>query len=258
MGFGDDIMATADAARAYREKPVKVAIGDGERFYWSEVFDNNPILATPAEIRKRAPFQWIVNCPGHRPYINYDAMEKPIKAAPRFVWNDVGPLTPGTIAFTAKERPQLLGGRYVVIEPHIKPKASPNKDWGFSRYEALVRAMPGVRFVQPNTGLPVLRGAESVRTHVFRDVCRLLRDAVAYVGPEGGLHHAAAAVGTPAVVIFGGYISPRQTGYNMHRNLFTGGEPCGMRAPCGHCEEAMAAISPFDVAEQLNLIMEMT
>ena len=47
----------------------------------------------------------------------------------------------------------------------------------------------------------------------------MLSGARAAVLHEGGLHHAAAALGMPAVVLFGGMISPRNTGYDVHVNL---------------------------------------
>jgi hypothetical protein len=48
--------------------------------------------------------------------------------------------------------------------------------------------------------------------------------------------------------VFGGFISPRQTGYPQQVNLFTGGEPCGRRLPCPHCARAMQLIEPEHVA----------
>jgi hypothetical protein len=58
------------------------------------------------------------------------------------------------------------------------------------------------------------------------------------------LHHAAAALGVPAVVIFGGFISPAVTGYAAHANIFTGDDlGCGNINPCPHCRAAMERIS---------------
>ena len=68
-------------------------------------------------------------------------------------------------------------------------------------------------------------------------------------------NHAAAALDVPSVVIFGGYISPKQTGYSTQENIFTGGEPCGMRIPCDHCATAMKAIDPEMVAEKLVAVV---
>lgn len=66
------------------------------------------------------------------------------------------------------------------------------------------------------------------------------------------MHHAAAALGIPAVVIFGGYVSPAQTGYAAQMNLFTGGQPCGRRTECAHCADAMSDITPAMVADALH------
>jgi ADP-heptose:LPS heptosyltransferase len=100
-------------------------------------------------------------------------------------------------------------------------------------------------------GTRVISGARFIQTRNFRHGCAVLKRARAAVVTEGGLHHAAAAVGTPAVVIYGGYISPAQTGYDGQVALFTGGEPCGMRLPCGHCADAMARITPEEVFERV-------
>ncbi|WP_411829488.1 glycosyltransferase family 9 protein [Paraburkholderia aspalathi] len=78
-----------------------------------------------------------------------------------------------------------------------------------------------------------LPGVEFVPTATFRQACALLARARAYLGPEGGLHHACAALRVPAVVIFGGYVSPSVTGYHHHINLFSGsGLGCGRSLAC--------------------------
>jgi ADP-heptose:LPS heptosyltransferase len=81
----------------------------------------------------------------------------------------------------------------------------------------------------------------------------VLANAKACVLPEGAMHHACAALNTPAVVIYGGYISPAVTGYDTQTSLFTGGDlGCGMRHPCRHCDRAMASIKPETVADHLT------
>jgi ADP-heptose:LPS heptosyltransferase len=83
-----------------------------------------------------------------------------------------------------------------------------------------------------------------------------LARAKLYIGAEGGLHHAAAALGVPAVVLFGGFIPPLVTGYETHINL-TGGaqEACGSLKPCDHCRKAMDAISVEEVAAAARTII---
>jgi ADP-heptose:LPS heptosyltransferase len=92
-----------------------------------------------------------------------------------------------------------------------------------------------------------LAGVEQLETRSFRDVLAVLANASLYIGGEGGLHHGAAAVSIPAVVIFGGFIPPSVTGYATHANLTGGAEACGSLKPCAHCRKAMAAISIDDV-----------
>jgi hypothetical protein len=123
----------------------------------------------------------------------------------------------------------------------VKAKASPNKNWGWTRWNRLawiLQERHGVRVTQlGGLDTPLPRGRRA-RAHRFvPPSVRGARDGSACVLPEGGLHHAAAALGVPAVVIFGGFIAPRHTGYAAHVNLFTGGEACGMRLPCDHCRD---------------------
>jgi ADP-heptose:LPS heptosyltransferase len=144
-----------------------------------------------------------------------------------------------------------------MIEPHIKPGAPRNKDWGFERWQRVVNLRPDIPWLQ--TGPANIRPLEGVRfvpCPSVRHACAVMAHSLAYVGPEGGMHHAAAALSKPAVVVFGGYVSPAITGYDTHRNLFTGGEPCGYRIPCKHCAEAMAKITPAMVVKELEATLE--
>jgi hypothetical protein len=251
MGAGDWLMASSYAAGLYDELPSHpVAFGDGRRSYWHEVFENNPAVATPSDVLMKRPVQWLAHHKGARPYIDY------ARTTPeRWAFVPDGGRKPGTIVFSADEARRLTEPGYVVVEPHIKATASPNKHWGFARYQAVVDALPHVRFVQPDYGRRLLDDVEAVSTPTFRTACRLIRDADAYLGPEGGLHHAAAAVGTPAVVIFGGFISPDVTGYAGHVNV-AGDAACGSRVPCAHCHAAMAAIQPEAVAGYVDRIVK--
>jgi ADP-heptose:LPS heptosyltransferase len=222
------------------------------------------------------PVAWLANYSGHRPYWDLARMRadwaqarpgEPFSLKVRDVrlpyhyaaWRvrDVGP---GILFLTAEEVAAAAAalwragvrGRFAVIEPTIKPTASPNKVWGWSRYQAVAVALADrIALVQlgdaPAVPAERLAGARVISTPSFRTACAVLMLADFYIGPEGGLHHAAAALGVPAIVLFGGFISPEQTGYAEHVNLFTGGEPCGQRVACAHCAEAMARITPEQV-----------
>jgi hypothetical protein len=62
------------------------------------------------------------------------------------------------------------------------------------------------------------------------------------------MHHGAAAMNIPAVVLFGGFVPPAVTGYDSHTNLTGGAEfACGSFRYCEHCIAAMKAISVDEV-----------
>jgi ADP-heptose:LPS heptosyltransferase len=187
--------------------------------------------------------QVLLNAPGKRGYISG-------KTKDGWKWRDwICPL--GEIHLTPQEAE--FGGKHagkILLEPGLKPDASPNKNWGASRWAALARQLtaaghPVAQFASPHcTPLP---GVELIQTKSFRDACAVIARARLAILPEGGLHHAAASFGTAAIVIFGGYISPNQTGYAHHLNLFSGGTPCGRRTPCLHCSKAMKKITVAEV-----------
>lgn len=145
---------------------------------------------------------------------------------------------------------------FIVVEPRVKPTgacAGDNKQWPTERYAALADALKretGLRVVQlvPPYVRALFGAVEVIRTPTFRHALAVLKRAELYIGPEGGLHHGAAAVDTKAVVIFGGFNTPRSTGYPWHANL-TVGEPCGTIAPCPHCRDAMASIGVDQVLD---------
>ena len=229
--------------------PRRVRVLDKrDRPRWNAIWDHNPRFAPPGW---KGEVQTTTNGPGRRPYIQRETPR-------RWLWREcVCPV--GEIHLSACER--AFGARHagrIILEPNLTGKASPNKDWGWKRWTELGRQMlqRGHTVTQLGPpGTPLLPGADLIVTPGFREACAVLAGARLAVLPEGGLHHAAAALGIPAVVIFGGYISPLQTGYAHQISLYTGGEPCGMRAPCAHCATAMKEIDPGQVlADALTLL----
>ena len=73
------------------------------------------------------------------------------------------------------------------------------------------------------------------------------------VTTDGALMHAAAALGVPAVVLFGGFMSPLQMGHKLHTNLWNGAEPCGTHTGiCAHCRGAMESIEVEQVIDAIR------
>lgn len=240
MGFGDELMVTGQAKASQQRVNLPVVVFDRNgKIRMHELWYRNPRITHTWD--RKSPVSIINNGPGVRPYIES-------KTESRWTWKNFE-CTPGEIFFYEAEKQAALQfpSDGIVIEPGVKQKASPNKDWGWDRWQAFaVRARrSGLRLIQLGpSGTRILNGVEHYLTNTFREACAALARSRAAVLHEGGLHHAAAAVNVNAVVIYGGFISPLQTGYQTHRNLFTGGEACGMRYTCKHCAKAMAEITP--------------
>ena len=235
----------------------KLALATGQRVSivgvdgkgrWDPVWAHHPHIAKPTETSDYA----VVNGKGCRPYLTY-----PFTTDTGSNWSGWRARDHrGQIALTPAETELAtsLSRGYIVIQPHVKALASRNKIWPFDRYAALIRAVKkkfDVQFLQPIVEHEViLVGAEPMPRLSAREVVAVVGAARAYVGPEGGLHHAAAVTGTPAVVIFGGAFNPEATGYPEHENL-AAETCCGSWKPCAHCREWMTALSVTTVADAL-------
>jgi ADP-heptose:LPS heptosyltransferase len=251
MGMGDELMVTGEVKRRAAGQPVdrKFAIFDvrkGGIHRWHELWEGNPRIAFPGTHYD----EQVYNHGGGRPYIVS-------KSEFRWVWKVYRP-EPGELFFNSEEQKwrDFTRGK-VIIQPTVKQGASPNKQWGLERWAQLVGMTPRVPWLQLGTGVePRIPGVPVLRTPTFRLACAALSGASAAVLQEGGLHHAAAALNIPAIVIFGGFISPAVTGYQSQVNLFlqTAEHPlgCGMRQPCRHCAKAMAVFTPQHVKNELE------
>lgn len=247
MGLGDWIMATAQAKEQNEKHGLRVMFTDGNRrFYDSDVFANNPRIADRLEDGEK--YVAIPNFPGYRPYIaGYEEG--------RFIWNRSFKATPGELFLTDKEKACALDGPYVVIEPCVKSDSQVNKDWGWEKWQEVAKAP--FPFVQMGPkGKRLLDGVPYAQTS-FRQALGILSGASLLVTTDGALHHAAAALGVPAIVIWGGFTSPENLGYDAHLNLWSGAEPCGRwKQPCQHCRDALDAITPQQVIEAIGGLLE--
>jgi hypothetical protein len=254
-------MAAGHAQSTYDADPSKrVAICDVRwRPYWSEMWNGNPVIAAPHEVAAGEPVHKIQNAVNCRPYIQYPFTHKTGWTFTDWRAQDHR----GKLYLSLKERAlgiaaQQKHGPFVVMEPSPIAKSNPNKAWPQEKFAGLIAACPDVRFVQlchpESSGLA---GALPIPSPTFRAACGVLASAAAYVGPEGGLHHAAAALGVPAVVIFGGCASVKTTGYSEHFNIADDGPqtPCGRWLPCPHCVDAMAKIGVEQVADGLRVVL---
>jgi ADP-heptose:LPS heptosyltransferase len=259
MGYGDEFMATALAFDLHQETGKQVVIVDRNgRQRWSAVFDNLPFLARVGHLElrpvgggSRDDFSWLKNAPRCRHYLEHDRC-----TSEAWAWKETGWLKPPRFKAWEEERRDRIALKdrpIVFMEPHIKPKASPNKAWPWENWVRLVNLIKReVYIAQFSYGQEALPWAWQVPSVGMRDATAWLQSSadVMVVG-ACGLMHAAAAVNVPSVVLYGGFVSPTVTGYEENANIFTGGTACGMKITCDHCTEAMARITPEEVAEHV-------
>lgn len=253
VGLGDNLMASG-MARGAAARGKRIAFGDGHKIIWDThsptIFKGNPNIAAPGSERDR-DLEWIAFHRGSRIYNHHDI------PGDRWVWNYEFNIVPGEVFFSKDEEKfaAAYGKGFVLIEPNVPAQKSvaANKQWGVERYDAVAASLlaSGIDVRQFYYGVGHrCQGVKTIWTPTFRSALSVLKNAALYIGPEGGLHHGAAAVGIPGVVLFGGFIPPEVTGYDTHTNL-TGGEKhaCGSLKPCPHCRAALDRIEVGEVVD---------
>jgi ADP-heptose:LPS heptosyltransferase len=279
MGYGDFLMAIGDARDIARSDPSKkVAIGNGRDLEWNALSEGLPFLITPEELAAGQEVNWVISYSSHRPYIDYPAMRTKllargwtgptqnkhlIAALGHYMWNYGYEPKPAMISFSEAQEQKiarLSSEPYVAIEPYIKERASPNKQWPLQYMAEVVKSLSKhIKVVQVSHASQddILPGIERITSNSFKDALIYLKAARLYIGPEGGFHHAAAGLDTPAVVTFGGFISPRVTGYASHVNLVGSATyACGIKTrECPHCAAAMFSITPEEVTSNAERLL---
>jgi hypothetical protein len=254
MGFGDDILATG-LARGLWGAGKFAAFGDGKRIIWGpwseEVFRHNPNIARPGT-EGHLGLVWFDHYKGHRKYNQMDSSRS------RWIWNYAFKAIPGQIFLTPEECAfgRAVGAGFIYIEPNVPwhKSVAPNKDWGLKKYQAVADRLlaDGHDVVQSNHGRDRLLRVRNVSTPKFRDALAVMRLAGAALMPEGGMHHGAAALEVPAVVIFGGFIPPVVVGYRSQVNFTGAAEACGSLNKCLHCRAAMERIEVEEVYQAVK------
>ena len=145
----------------------------------------------------------------------------------------------------------------IFIEPHVKKRLGyENKDWGFNNWEKIVDELKSeYAFLQITYAKrKPIRETINIDGLNFRTSSAILSMCDLFVGPEGGMMHAAAATNRKAVIIWGGHISPDITGYSFHNNLYNKHplSPCGMKNVCSHCIDELKKISTDKVINEIK------
>lgn len=161
------------------------------------------------------------------------------------------------VAVTEKERSRWGDCRDAIVVQ--TSRANPrfelrNKEWMPAYWQQLPKLLGGGRLIVQLGGAddPPFAGARDLRGKTsLRDAIAIMSNAKLFVGLEGFLMHMAAAVGTRAVIVYGGYLHPSQSGYLGNINVFVElpCSPCGLANHCDFDRECMRRITPEMVAE---------
>lgn len=258
MGVGDEILAAGQAQRLVDEHGGRVVICDIRgQHRWHPIWDGNPILVRPETyISLTERIHFLISSPHARPYIIYPFTEQTgWTFNPAFHARDHIAkiyLTEAELALGVDTRRRH--GDYVLIEPWSK---HPNLRWPWSSWEGLVVTLraQGRTVVQhlSKDSHHVVPGAVPIATLTFREACGVLASASVYVRGESGMCHAAAALGVPNVVIWGGCMDWEVLG-GYPRQVGVGVTPpwCGRYLACPHCAATMAGISVQKVIEGIE------
>lgn len=216
---------------------------------WNPLWKGNPAVWVPQQPLRLFREPYIVTGGGCLPYIQY-----PYSAETGWRWTgwrvrDHRPslyLTREELSLGTTLREQI--GPYIVVEPTASVKA-PNRRPPSALWQALVNEMrvafPFHVVQLAHAEADLLAGVVCAPHATFREACGIVAGSLLLVVTEGGLAHAAAALATPAVVLFGGCISVEALGYPEHVNLVdpSSETPCGSLKPCDHCVRAWAALT---------------
>jgi hypothetical protein len=99
-----------------------------------------------------------------------------------------------------------LPERFALIKPTGNLSWSSAKEWGTERFQAVVKAMPEVRWVQAgNADEALLEGTIDLRGRAdLRELAALIAEADFVLAMEGLNNHLASAFDTPSFVVFSG------------------------------------------------------
>lgn len=259
MGYGDEILAAGQAEAWWRRhRQTSVIVDKNGKPRRHPIWDGNPCITQP---RERVPpgEHVIVNGPNARPYIVY-----PFTAEGGWTFNQDFHARDNVARIYLNEDEKSIGaalyarvGSYVLIEPWSKHQ---NLRWPRTHWQELVDSRPELTFVQHVHAATdyYLDRVQMVSTPTFRAACGALQFARAYIRGESGMLHAAAALGIPAVAIWGGCMDwDVLGGYTTHIGVGISNPPCGSWIACDHCTEKMAAIKPRSVADALDMALLM-
>ncbi|CAA6604936.1 hypothetical protein MTBLM1_40140 [Rhodospirillaceae bacterium LM-1] len=155
----------------------------------------------------------------------------------------------------------LAVGGFIVIEPGTKTdyfgtlRAWPMERWQ-ETLDILQLQLPDIRVAQIGfSSSPLLAGVADLRGTNFRTAAAIIARARLFLGSDGGMMHAARAVNTNAVIVWGGLCEPGLLAYeDFHRIIHKRVDcsPCGLLGNCPNGHLCMSGILAQEVADAIR------
>jgi ADP-heptose:LPS heptosyltransferase len=242
-------------------KAVKTPIFENNPYILQE-FDSN-IMAVPMQL--------------NNPHTNYCKEDTPQKAVHRYdkhiieqiceAYGIRNPKLKCELYFAESEKQEVddildqhnIVGDFIVIEPQSNDEYTVNKKYPIEKWQHVANELmrQGHNLVQIGThtkdqlldGVIDLTGKTSFRTAAI-----IISKSRLFVSSEGGLMHAANAVGKDAVILYTGFIHPTMTCYSENINLWIGAShgPCGMKILCRQCLSDSESHDPNQILDAIR------
>lgn len=266
MGLGGHLMWTPLAREIIKRVPgSRVIPVEGQGSYArpvnSEVFWNNPNFTSGDHKGTTIP---IFLSDPRTNYCIYDAPDHCVQRHDKHVirqicgaygFDDVDLRCELYLTDAEREFGRRFWGE-IVIDPHTKDQYTVNKRYPFEKWQRVVDGLKksGItKIVQVGQQTDqVLAGVyDMTGKTTFREAAAIIEQADLFIGPEGGLMHAANAVGTKSVIIITGFLHPTMTCYPENKNIWIGEKhgPCGMKILCEKCQEECAKHDETEIIE---------
>ncbi len=274
MGLGGYLMWTPLAREIYNRTGIKclpIESSQGGKFIKlieSEIFHNNPHFVQSFS-EKNPSFPLVLN----NQDVNYCKSDTPERAVHRYDKHVIDQiceyygindtklkcdlfLTEEELDFGRNLR-KKIGKDFISIEPHTKDQYTVNKTYPFKKWQYVVnqisKTIPIVQVGQKTDN--ILKDCIDMTGNTsFREAASIISFSSLFVGPEGGLMHAAHAVEVESIVVVTGFLHPKMTCYPENTNLWIGKNhgPCGFKIPCKLCAKDAEDHDPDEIVEAIK------
>ena len=258
MGLGGYLMWTGVGREVWKRTGIKSlpieSHGSFIKVINSPIFLNNPYFVQPGEILNTV-FPLVLNNPETN-YCKKDTIDKAYHRYDKHIISQIcevyginDPENRCDIFFTDQEEisisdylDQIMSKKFIVIEPHTKDEYTINKTYPFEKWQKVVDEISkDITVVQigQKTDKKLKGSIDMTGFTTFREAAGIISKSSLFVGPEGGLMHAANAVDIKSIIVITGFIHPNMTCYPENINMWIGKNhgPCGMKVLCKECEK---------------------